>query len=250
MASDPHECCKKGTPHSGSSTGSETKIEGLDVYVSEPPTPTDKAVLLISDAFGWKLPNSRLLADYYAKEANVKVFLPDFFEGKPAPAEILTNAEFRAKYDFTEFINANSREKKWPTIQNFAKALKEKHSVSKLGAIGFCWGAMGTILLTGTDLVDGGAVAHPSLLSVPTDIENISKPVLFLCAEKDFTFSDDQRKQTEEILEKKKPLYSKVKVYPGTQHGFAVRGNPEYLPEAQAAQDAKQEAAAFFKTIL
>jgi len=94
MAEDPHECCKKGTPHSGTTTGtslslsfssfvlhkytpdynrniyvlgSEVKLEGLDVYISEPLTPSDKAVLFLHDGFGWKLTNSRLLADHYAK---------------------------------------------------------------------------------------------------------------------------------------------------------------------------------------
>jgi len=34
---------------------------------------------------------------------------------------------------------------------------------------------MGTIPLTATDVIEAGAVAHPSLLSVPDDIEKIKK---------------------------------------------------------------------------
>lgn len=35
------------------------------------------AVLIVHDLFGWNLPNARLLADHYAKEADATVYLPD-----------------------------------------------------------------------------------------------------------------------------------------------------------------------------
>jgi hypothetical protein len=73
--------------------------------------------------------------------------------------------------------------------------LKETHSANKLAAVGFwypfliskkkkkcfeesSWGAMGTILLAATDLVEGGVVHHPAFLSIPDDIEKISKVFL------------------------------------------------------------------------
>ena len=33
--------------------------------------------MIIHDIFGWTLPNSRLLADHYAKEVDATVYLPD-----------------------------------------------------------------------------------------------------------------------------------------------------------------------------
>lgn len=35
------------------------------------------AILIVHDIFGWTLPNARLLADHYAKEADATVYLPD-----------------------------------------------------------------------------------------------------------------------------------------------------------------------------
>jgi hypothetical protein len=34
-------------------------------------------VLIVSDVFGWTLPNTRLLADHFAREANLTAYLPD-----------------------------------------------------------------------------------------------------------------------------------------------------------------------------
>ena len=35
------------------------------------------AVMLIADLFGWEYPNIRLLADHFAREADVTVYVPD-----------------------------------------------------------------------------------------------------------------------------------------------------------------------------
>jgi len=67
----------------GTPVGYEEKLHGLDCYVSNPFEGESKAtVVIISDIFGWKLPNSRILADQYAKRLGMKVLLPDFFDGK------------------------------------------------------------------------------------------------------------------------------------------------------------------------
>eukprot|EP00026_Physarum_polycephalum_P016489 Phypoly_transcript_17408.p1 GENE.Phypoly_transcript_17408~~Phypoly_transcript_17408.p1 ORF type:complete len:258 (+),score=48.60 Phypoly_transcript_17408:22-774(+) len=250
MAEDPHECCKKGSVHSGTPVGHETKMEGLDVYISEPATPTDKAILFLHDGFGWTLVNNRLLADSYAKEANVRVFLPNLLVGEIVPAELLFDHEKIKQYDFSKFVKDNAREARWPTVLQFAKSLKEKHGVKSVACIGFCWGGWASLALAATDTVDAAAVAHPSMVRVPSDIENIKKPTLFLCAEVDRAFPAEARQQAEAIMEKKKPLYSLFKLYPGTEHGFAVRGNLNNKPEADAAMDAKNEAVAFFKRVL
>lgn len=69
------ECCKSGFKWNGKATGKETKIANLNTYVTG--DNKDAAVLIVHDVFGWTLPNVRILADHYAKEANVTVYLPD-----------------------------------------------------------------------------------------------------------------------------------------------------------------------------
>lgn len=69
------ECCKSGFQWEGTPVGAETTLGKNKTYVTG--SNKDAAVLLVHDAFGWTLPNNRLLADHYAKEANVTAYLPD-----------------------------------------------------------------------------------------------------------------------------------------------------------------------------
>ena len=69
------ECCKSGFKWDGKPTGKVEKIAGLDTYVAG--DNKNAAILIVHDIFGWTLPNLRILADHYAKEANATVYLPD-----------------------------------------------------------------------------------------------------------------------------------------------------------------------------
>ena len=79
--------CFTGTLHEGTPVGRVETIHGLPTYVSDPPPGTEPRgiVVMISDAFGWELPNSRVLADAYAKRGNYTVYLPDFMAGTLMP---------------------------------------------------------------------------------------------------------------------------------------------------------------------
>lgn len=69
------DCCKSGFKWDGQPTGTETKLGEVDAYVTG--DSKSAAVLIIADIFGWTLTNVRVLADHFAKEANVTVYLPD-----------------------------------------------------------------------------------------------------------------------------------------------------------------------------
>jgi hypothetical protein len=71
------ENCKTGFAWNGKSTGKETTLGKNKAYVTG--DNKDAALLIICDIFGWTLPNVRLLADHYAKEANVTVYVPDLY---------------------------------------------------------------------------------------------------------------------------------------------------------------------------
>jgi hypothetical protein len=55
--------------------GMESKLASHDTYVTG--SNKDAAVLIVHDLFGWTFPNARILADHYAEEADVTVYLPD-----------------------------------------------------------------------------------------------------------------------------------------------------------------------------
>lgn len=75
------DCCKSGFRWEGKPTGTETKLADRDAYVVG--TNKDAAVLIIHDIFGWTLNNTRLLADHYASEAGVTVYVPDLYVVAP-----------------------------------------------------------------------------------------------------------------------------------------------------------------------
>jgi hypothetical protein len=68
-------CCTTGFRWEGTPKGKEAKLANVPTYVTG--TNKDAAVLIVHDIFGWTLNNTRMLADHYAEEADVTVYLPD-----------------------------------------------------------------------------------------------------------------------------------------------------------------------------
>jgi dienelactone hydrolase len=77
--------CISGTLATETPTGTEVTLHGLRTYVSLPNGQPKAVIVVISDMFGWTLPNSRLLADKYAKNGGFLVYLPDFTSGELKP---------------------------------------------------------------------------------------------------------------------------------------------------------------------
>jgi dienelactone hydrolase len=73
-----------GSIHTGKPTGAEISFHDLPTYVARPDegTPEKGIIIFITDIFGWKFANSRLLADRYAKRGGYTVYIPDFMRGQ------------------------------------------------------------------------------------------------------------------------------------------------------------------------
>lgn len=69
------QCCLSGFTWDGTPVGKETKLADKNTYVTG--SNKDVAIMIVHDLFGWTLPNLRLLADHYAKEADATVYMPD-----------------------------------------------------------------------------------------------------------------------------------------------------------------------------
>ncbi|KAI8851395.1 hypothetical protein BC829DRAFT_441563 [Chytridium lagenaria] len=63
--------------------GTERVFGSLGVWAYEacPKESTHRAIVLITDAFGWKLPTFRLIADALSKQTNALVIIPDLLSG-------------------------------------------------------------------------------------------------------------------------------------------------------------------------
>ena len=71
--------CVKGYVHTGTPTGTEIKVGGVDAYAVGPEDAA-RVIIIGADIFGWKFVNTRLLADEYASKG-FRVFIPDLFSG-------------------------------------------------------------------------------------------------------------------------------------------------------------------------
>jgi dienelactone hydrolase len=76
----------------GKPSGIVATIHGFSTYVARPEGTPKGLVVLIPDVFGWELSNCRLLADAYAKEGGLLVYLPNFMNGE-SPQPILHHSE-------------------------------------------------------------------------------------------------------------------------------------------------------------
>jgi dienelactone hydrolase len=82
--------CFTGAKHDhGTAKGSIEYLYDLPAYIALPPENSNpkSSILFLTDAFGLKLINSKLLADRYAAETNCKVIMPDVSQPLP-PNEI------------------------------------------------------------------------------------------------------------------------------------------------------------------
>lgn len=87
------------TPSGAATKGELTKLNGIDVYISKPPTyPSTPArlLLLLTGGTGLLSTNNQLQADLFAAE-NYVVVMPDLFSGDPAPNSKTSATEVAAE---------------------------------------------------------------------------------------------------------------------------------------------------------
>lgn len=231
------KCCLTGFKWDGNPTGRISKIGDIDTYVAG--DNPDAAVLLVHDLFGWQFPNLRLLADHYASEANVTVYLPDFFKGESLPTDLLVQGRY-GEVDIHGFLVGNGREAREELIFATARELRQKHT--NLGAVGFCYGGWAVFRLGAKEhqppLVDFITCAHPSLLT-KEDVEGISVPVQVLAPEIDMMFTRDFKTHFFETLLDKASLPFEYVHFPGVEHAGLVRGNEGVKGEREAMTKGK-----------
>eukprot|EP01112_Ceratiomyxa_fruticulosa_P019507 TRINITY_DN639_c0_g1_i1.p1 TRINITY_DN639_c0_g1~~TRINITY_DN639_c0_g1_i1.p1 ORF type:complete len:291 (-),score=64.29 TRINITY_DN639_c0_g1_i1:211-1083(-) len=286
--SQDHSCCLSGHIHEGKDTGIEEKFAGVNTYVAKAANASGKAVLFLSDVFGVPFINNRLLCDVFAKESGADVYLPDLFDGDVVSTDIL-KGKMPEGFTFDAWKSKHTKEIVRPIFLAVIKDLKERHGVTNIVSIGFCYGGWASLELAASDLVDGAVMVHPSLIEIELkegkelkdvkdgsdikdikDIANIKKPSLFLLAEVDNNFPTVPTIQRSEEIIKEKGIHNvEFKTYPGVHHGFAIRGltavkdlpkdadDKEAEKKAQAAQfqqkaaeQAKDDAVAYFKKVL
>jgi len=200
----------------------------------------------------------------------------DLMEKIMKPASWLTTILYKPFYVLRAasmaipFFFANRASIAKPRIFAFFQALRtsappfETNSL-KIGAAGFCWGGKYTVLLahdtpssrvhrhesqltasTLEPLIDCAFIAHPSMLSVPSDIENIVVPMSACVGDVDMAMSKKDAFAMKEILEVKKKGDHECAVLDGAKHGFAVRTIKDDKHQLDCADQAETQAVNWF----
>jgi len=247
-----HDCCKSGYKWDGNPEGHEGVLANNKAYITG--TNKDAAILIVHDAFGWTLINTRILADHFAKEANATVYLPDFFGGEVLNQDLLTSAfgkgdqEAMAKLDVPGFLAKNSKEIRGPEMFSCAKILKSQYK--KVGAVGYCYGGWASFQLGSKEnqLVDAVSVAHPSLVE-EKEIDNLSVPTQILAPENDPMFTEELKAYANKKIPTLGIAYQ-YGFYPGLNHGFAVKGDPNDEKQREGLERAKNATVSWMNEFL
>ncbi|KAF9691295.1 hypothetical protein EKO04_010645 [Ascochyta lentis] len=227
-------CCLTSFQWDGTPAGREEKLAGLPTYVTG--NNPHKAVLYIHDALGWRFRTARLLADSYAREANITVYIPDFFGGEVLDAAAICEERW-SDIDLAGFANRNARPIREPEMFAAAEEIKAK-GYAKLGTVGFCFGGWAVLRLAAVGLVDAGVCAHPSW-ATKEDFEGVKVPLMLLSPEVDGMFSDEMKEFTFKTLLGKRSVPFEWVHFPGVPHGCLTRGDERVHGEREAMAKGK-----------
>ncbi|KAH7050369.1 alpha/beta-hydrolase [Auriculariales sp. MPI-PUGE-AT-0066] len=230
----------------GEPTGTMVKIGGVDTYVARPPhikNGCKEAILFLTvRRFGLPLPNNKLMADRFARETSLPVYVPDYLNGDPIPYNTTT-------INATEWLPRHGEDVTSPLILSVIGGLKQQ-GVRTFAATGYCFGGLYAMRLAQNNTVAVSVSAHPSLLTVPEDFEILQAkskvPIQIHSAELDAGFTPAiaaiadgvMNGTTTENTKRYKPGYTRY-AHAGMVHGFAVRpanaSDPAQVAELDAA---------------
>ena len=203
-------------------------------------TQDSKAIIMISDIFGWNSGRLRAIADMFSEKTNSLVVIPMLLvppfeggtDGDGFPPNFNMGKRFMEASSYLKTITWEEIVK--PRLSVIHSILLKKGGDSiKISAMGFCWGGWAvTKMLSEPELftnITCGITAHPSVSTVEANfggdtinlLKKVSKPILFLPA------SNDPPEYSGSFLEAVKennPLSYTIN-FPDVVHGFYVRGD-------------------------
>lgn len=197
-------------------------VEGLKTY-STGPADAKRAILIIYDIFGF-FPQTLQGADILAtsdKEHPYQVFMPDFFEGKPADLSWHPPQTKEHEQKLGEFFSTQGAPPR--TLERIPGIVQElnKKGIEKWGIVGFCWGGKVVNLASMKDTPFSVAAAcHPAMVAAD-DAPGITIPYAMLP-------SKDEPKEDVESWEKGLKVPHIVEWFPDQVHGWmAARSDLE-----------------------
>ncbi|KAG8829591.1 hypothetical protein FRC17_006359 [Serendipita sp. 399] len=209
------------------------------------------SIINVFDIFGF-FPQTQQGADILAETLGARVYMPDFFFGKPYPLDEHPPKNEEQKKNFSNFFATSaSPDNVLPGLLDLANQLR-KEGASKLFVYGFCWGGK-IATLSGSKtrddssepLFDGVAAIHPAMMSAK-DAHNLLVPMAI------FPSGDESVEEFEKVTIQlaSKPFASKnaYRLYPDMHHGWAAaRANLDDPENLKQYKDVYSRLATFFQ---
>ncbi|KAL3505847.1 hypothetical protein ACH5RR_031229 [Cinchona calisaya] len=210
--------------------GTVEELGGLKTFVTGPRN-SNRAVILLCDAYGYEGTKLRRLANKVAEKAGFLIVVPDFFRGDPIDS---------GKHaDRAEWMKTHNADKGCEDAKAVVAALKSK-GVSAIGAAGFCWGGMAVVKLAKFDCIQAAVVLHPGPISAD-DIHEIKVPTALLGAETDHLCPAEHLTNLDGILAAKPEVDNFLKIYPGVSHGWTLMYKDDDEPAVKMAEEAHSD---------
>ncbi|KAF4124772.1 Dienelactone hydrolase [Geosmithia morbida] len=204
--------------------GTYEEIGGYRSYVTGPADAT-KAIVVTYDIFGYfeqTLQGADILA-YSDDKQKYKVYMPDWFHGKPFPISSFPPDNEEKQKALGKFFETYPPPKVAGQIPPYVDAIKAKDSsITSFGIVGYCWGGKVISLVVKADSnpFSIAAAAHPAMVD-PADAEGIKVPFALL-ASKDEPIEDVDK------FEAALKVPKHVETFPDQIHGWmAARSNLE-----------------------
>ncbi|KAF1852091.1 uncharacterized protein K460DRAFT_269278 [Cucurbitaria berberidis CBS 394.84] len=203
--------------------GDYIEVDGLKTYVTGPKD-AKQGILVVYDIFGFfnqTLQGADILA-YTDKEHPYQVFIPDFFEGKPADISWYPPDKEEKGQKLGEFFNTLAAPPKTlPRIPKIVEELGKSKGIEKWAILGYCWGGKIVNLSSqeGTKF-KVAAACHPAMIA-KDDAPGVTIPYIMLP-------SGEESKDEVEQWEKGLKVPHVIEWFPDQVHGFmAARGDLE-----------------------
>jgi dienelactone hydrolase len=148
------------------------------------------------------------------------------FGGEVIPSEIIRDNSRLREFDLTGFLKQNAKEVRWPELLSCIKALRSQYK--RVGVLGYRHGGWSSFRWRSKShsppLVDCISAAHPTWLT-KEEIDDIGVPVQILAPE--------LKAYANSVIPTKNVPYD-YQFFPGVEHAFATRGNPNDEKERRA----------------
>ncbi|KAG8905803.1 hypothetical protein FRB99_008228 [Tulasnella sp. 403] len=229
--------------------GTYKPFGGLDKAYITGPEGTGKALVVIFDIFGY-FPQTLQGADILAETVQARVVMPDFFRDEPMDIALYPPKTDEAKAAIAKFFKTKGAiPDRKPEVIATVQALRAE-GYTKVGLIGYCWGAKLATVTAGDaeSGLDAVASVHPAMVSA-ADAENLQVPIGL------FASGDEDREECDKFFKgvSQKPFATKsvFVYYQDMFHGWAAaRGNLKDPDNLKQYEDVYKRLSNFFKTTL